>query len=152
MASRDINEPQHALRFLDVHEESEEMFLPIQDFETTPLVSLNDAVVPIQTIIPDVKHMIKTVKANSGESEDGLTRDESNSIRLYSLEWQPREKSLFYILNQALRADNRQQLKPWLLFLRLILTALAHLPSTSLTVYRGINMNLTAKYRPDKTV
>ncbi|CAF1287595.1 unnamed protein product [Rotaria sordida] len=119
MAARDINEPQHALRFLDVDEEPEGMFPPIQDFDNTPLVSLNDAVVPLQTIIPDVKHMVKTVKANSRESDDGLPMDESNSIRLYSLEWQSREKSLFYILNKALRSENRQQLKPWLLFLRL---------------------------------
>ncbi|CAF1551272.1 unnamed protein product, partial [Rotaria sordida] len=96
--------------------------------------------------------MVKTVKANSRESDDGLTMDESNSIRLYSLEWQSREKSLFYILNKALRSENRQQLKSWLLFLRLILTALAHLPSNSLTVYRGMNMDLTAKYRTGTTI
>jgi hypothetical protein len=75
------------------------------------------------------------------ESEDGLTRDESNSIRLYSLACQPRENSLFYKLNKTLRSDNGQQLRPWLLFLQLILTALSKLPSTSLTVYRGVNMH-----------
>ncbi|CAF3439911.1 unnamed protein product, partial [Rotaria sp. Silwood2] len=96
--------------------------------------------------------MIKTVEENNGESEDGLTMDESNSIRLYSLEWQPREKSVFYILNKALRSENRQQLKPWFLFLRHILTVLAHLPSTVVTVYRGINMDLAAKYRTGTTI
>ena len=119
MASRDINEPQHALRFLDVDEEPEGMFPPIQDFKTTPLVSLNEAVVPLQTIIPDVKHMVKTVKANSGEPEDGLTIDESYSIRLYSLEWQPREKSLCVILNNTLRAEDREKIKPWQLYIKL---------------------------------
>jgi hypothetical protein len=112
------------------------MLPPIRDYENTPLVSLNKAIVSLARIVPNVQHMVQTVKANCGEPEDGLTRDESNSIRLYSLEWQPRKNSLFYILNKALRSENRQLLKHWFLFLRLILTTLSHLPSTSLTVYR----------------
>ncbi|CAF5021805.1 unnamed protein product, partial [Rotaria sp. Silwood1] len=70
MTSRDINKQQHALRFLDVDEEPEGIFPPIQDFETIPLVSLNEAVVPLQTIIPNIKHMVQTVIANRNESED----------------------------------------------------------------------------------
>jgi len=152
MASRDIKQPQHAFRFLDVDEEPQTMLPPIQDYENTPLVSLNQAIVPLGNTVPDVIHMVRIVKTHCGEPEDGLTRDESNSIRLYSLEWQPKESSLFYILNKALRSENRQLLRPWFLFLRLILTALSHLPSTSLTIYRGINMDLTARYRMGATV
>jgi hypothetical protein len=146
MASRDINEPQHALRFLDVDEEPLSMLPGIPDYENTPLVSLNKAVVPLQLIVTDIKRMVQTVTAKRDEPTDGLTKDESNSIRLYSLEWQPRENSVFYILNKALRSENRQQLTPWFLFLRLILTALSHLTSNPLTVYRGINLDLAAKY------
>jgi hypothetical protein len=146
MASRDINEPQHALRFLDVDEEPQSMLPGIPDYESTPLVSLNETVVPLQLIITDIERMIQTVTAMGNEPEDGLTRDESNSIRLYTLEWQPRENSVFYILNKALRSENRQQLTPWFLFLRLILTALSHLISTPLTIYRGVNIDLSAKY------
>jgi hypothetical protein len=146
MASRDINEPQHALRFLDVDEEPLSMLPAIENYENTPLVSLNEAVVPLQLIVTDIQRMVQTVTAKGDEPKDGLTKDESNSIRLYSLEWQPRENSVFYILNKALRSDNRQHLTPWFLFLRLILTALSHLTSTPLTVYRGINLDLAAKY------
>jgi hypothetical protein len=96
--------------------------------------------------------MVQTIKPNCGELEDGLTRDESNSIRLYSLEWRPRESSLFYILQKALRSKNRELLRPWFLFLRLILTALSHLPSTSLTVYRSATMDLTDRYFPGTTI
>lgn len=152
MASRDINEPQHAFRFLDVDEEPQGILPPIQDYENAPLTSLSEAVIPLEPIVPDIKCMVQTVKANCGEPEDGLTRDESNSIRLYTLEWQPKDKSLFYILNQTLRSAERQLLKPWLPFIRLILTALSHLPSASLIVYRGINMDLTTKYLKDETV
>ncbi len=107
MASRDIDEPQHSFRFLDVDEEPQTILSPIQDYENTPLVSLNKAIVPLGSIIFDVKQMVQTVKANYSEPEDGLTKDESNSIRLYSLEWQPKENSLFYILNKTLRSENR---------------------------------------------
>ncbi len=152
MASRDINEPQHAFRFLHVNEEPLKMLPPIEEYGDTRLVSLNEAIIPLESIVSDVKCMVQTVKAHCAEPEDGLTRDESNSIRLYSLEWQPRESSLFYILNKALRSENRQLLRPWLLFLRLLLTALSHLPSTPLTVYCGVNMDLAAKYPPGTTV
>jgi len=146
MAIRDINEPKHAFRFLDVDEEPLKTFLPILNYEYTPLVSVDKAIVPLEFIIPYIKNMVEIVKMNSSQLEDGLTRDESNSIRLYTLEWQPRECSLFYLLNRALRSQNRQQLEPWLPFLRLILTALSRLPSTSLIVYRGINMDLARQY------
>jgi hypothetical protein len=152
MASRDISESQHAFRFLDVAEEQQTMLPPIRNYENTPLVSLNEAVVPLRPIISDIQSMIQRVNANGEKSEDGLTRDESNSIKLYSLEWQPIENSLFYILNKTLRSENRQQLKPWFLFLRLILTALSHLTSTSLTIYRGVNTNLASKYPKGATV
>jgi hypothetical protein len=152
MASRGINEPQHAFRFLDVDQEPQAILPPIQDYENTPLVSLDKAVVPLQSILPDIKHMVQTIRAHYCEIEDGLTRDESNSIRLYSLEWCPRESSLFYILQKALRSKNRELLRPWFLFLRIILTALSHLPSTSLTVYRSANMDLTDRYFPGTTI
>jgi len=65
----------------------------------------------------DVKYIVQTVKVNCGAPKDGLTRDESNSIRLFTLEWQPKDKSLFYILNKTLRSSNRQFLKTWSFFL-----------------------------------
>jgi hypothetical protein len=152
MDRRNINEPQHAFRFLDVDEDPQRKLPPIKDYENTPLFSLNQAIVPLESIVPNIKNMVQTVRMQYEESEDGLTRDESNSIRLYSLECQPRENLLFYKLNKTLRSDNRQQLRPWLLFLRLILTALSKLPSTSLTVYRGVNMHYTNKYPKDATI
>ena len=152
MTRRDVNEPQHAFRFLDVYEEPQRTLPPIKDYENTPLVSLNQAIVPLESIVPNIKSMVHAVRMNYEESDDNLTRDESNSIRLYSLECQPRESSLCFKLNNTLRSDNGQQLQPWFLFLRLILTALSKIPSTSLTVYRGVNMDYTNKYPIDATI
>jgi hypothetical protein len=96
--------------------------------------------------------MVQAVRMNYEESEDSLTNDESNSIRLYLLECQPAENSLSYKLNKTLLSGNEQQLQPWFLFLRLIVTALSKLPSTSLTVYRGANMDYAKKYPKDATI
>jgi hypothetical protein len=95
MASRDINEPQHALRFLDIDEDPQRMLPSIEDYENTPLVSLNQAIEPLEPIIPNIKLMVQVIKAHCDEPEDELATDESNSIRLYLMEWQPKENSLF---------------------------------------------------------
>jgi hypothetical protein len=82
---------------------------------------------------------------------DGLTRDESASIILYTMEWEPHEECLYFALNSTLRAEDRRKLKPWFSYLKLILTALARLPSTRHFVYRGIKMDLSKEYPPGKT-
>jgi len=56
--------------------------------------------------------------------------------------------SLYHLLNQSLRAENRQELKPWFSYLKLFLTALYKIPSQSKTVWRGVkNINLSSKYK-----
>ncbi|CAF1044043.1 unnamed protein product [Rotaria sp. Silwood1] len=50
------------------------------------------------------------------------------------------------MLNATLRASTREELKPWFLYLRLVINALQKLPSTRHVVYRGIKSNLTAQY------
>jgi hypothetical protein len=56
--------------------------------------------------------------------------------------------SLFEIINETLRAENRQNLKPWFLFLKLFLTALYKLPSKNEKVWRGVKgVDLSKKYK-----
>jgi hypothetical protein len=66
------------------------------------------------------------------------------------MEWEPHEECLYFALNSTLRAEDRRKLKPWFLYLKLILTALARLSSTRYFVYRGIKMNLSKEYPPGK--
>jgi len=64
-------------------------------------------------------------------------------------------ESLYCILNHTLRTEDRQRLKPWFLYLKLILTALSGLPSKSLTVYRGVRNGIESqdeKYQIGKQV
>jgi hypothetical protein len=56
--------------------------------------------------------------------------------------------SLYHLLNQSLRAENRDELIPWFLFLKLFLTALHKLPSHSKIVWRGVrDVDLSSKYK-----
>jgi len=71
---------------------------------------------------------------------------------LYTLEWTPKEESVYYILNKALRTEDRQALKPWLLYLKLLFTALSLLPSDTRTIFRGVKGDLQTRYKEGQRV
>lgn len=115
-------------------------------------VPLEQAVEPLASILPEIKDYVYVAKQRCKPvPADGLTRDESASIILYSMEWKPHEQCLFFALNSALRAEDRQKLTPWFLYLKLILTALERIPSSSRTVYRGVKLDLSEKYPEGRT-
>jgi hypothetical protein len=45
-----------------------------------------------------------------------------------------------------MRSEDREQLKPWFLYLKLILTALSRLPSIRLTIYRSLKLDKKIEY------
>ncbi|CAF0830689.1 unnamed protein product [Adineta steineri] len=154
MAAKFPDESQPVSRFSDFTSEPTETLPPIQGYETRPLVSLEEAIHPLIPLVPEVERMAWIVKQNHFDGEHGLTNDEAASILLYTIEWEPKHKSFYIILNNTLRAADRQLLKPWFLYLRLIMTSLAKLPSDSnrLTVYRGVKLDLSAQYPKGSTV
>ena len=118
-------------RFSDIGGEPLRRLPPIRGFEHAPLVSFGEATKPLIGDVPEIEHMVYTIQRNNIHEKDGLTVDESSSIALYSIEWNPREKSFYFILNETLRAPNRQTLLPrWFRFLRLLFIGLSKLPST----------------------
>ncbi|CAF1131543.1 unnamed protein product [Adineta steineri] len=138
-------------RIEDVLYETNRVLLPIEGYQNEPLVSLEEAVVPLFTIF-DKKILEKNVwiaKKRCESPSDGLTHDESASIMLYTFQWNIAENSPYFILNQTLRMENRQKLKPWFLYLKLFITALCRLPSINGTFCRGVNANLTDRYTPN---
>jgi hypothetical protein len=154
MTAKFVDESKHILRFSDFTAEPQRMLPPIQGYENMPLVSLEEAVDPLTSLVPDVERMAWTVKQSQFEGEHDLTNDEEASILLYTMEWEPREKSFYIILNNTLQAANRQLLRPWFLYLRLFMTSLAKIPSDSnrLIVYRGVKLDLSAQYPKGSTV
>jgi hypothetical protein len=149
----DNDENQHNQRFSDIAGESCQFLTPILGYEKQPLVSLEEAVEPIVLFVPEVKRMAYAAKKKCQKTPaNGLTIDESASIILYSLDWEPQEECLYHVLNKTLRMKNRKQLIPWFRYLKLILTALSHLPSNHHVVFRGVKCDIRKDYPKGETI
>ncbi|CAF1201846.1 unnamed protein product [Adineta steineri] len=95
----DDDDLQHNQRFFDIAGEPYRMLLPIQGYEKKPLVSLEDAVEPLVQFVPDIKRMAYVAKMKcDNPPADHLSKDESASIILYSMEWEPQEDSMVSLL------------------------------------------------------
>ncbi|CAF1435905.1 unnamed protein product [Didymodactylos carnosus] len=89
-------------RFLDVICEPTKFLSPIKSYEKVKLVSLEEAVRPIEHLIDNIQGDVWVAKNNCKKIQDGLTQHESAAIYLYTME------SIYGELNQALRDKNRQ--------------------------------------------
>jgi hypothetical protein len=139
-------------RMSDIVKEPKRMLMPIYGYENAPLLSLEDAVLPLVSLLPRVQTYVHVAKARCDPvPADRLTVDQSASIMLYTMEWEPQEQCLYIVLNATLRAEDRQRLKPWFSYLKLIFSGLSKLPNTPCTVYRGVNKNLSSDYIKGKT-
>ena len=139
-------------RVTDITSEPLDILPPIKGFENEPLVTLEESVERLTTLVPDVKHMVWTVKKKcSKKPPTHLTLDQCASIMLYTLEWSPHEQSFYLILNQTLRSENRQKLKPWFRYLKLFVVALSRLSSIPCHIYRGVKENLAKQYPTGST-
>ncbi|CAF3556917.1 unnamed protein product [Rotaria socialis] len=149
----DIEEQKHTQRFSDILGESGRMLMPIEGYAKNPLVTLEEAVEPIAEYVPDVKRRVYFAKKKYEDLSPGkLSIDEAAAITLYSMEWEPQSECLYHVLNKTLRNENRQKLRPWFLFLKLILTALTHFPSIARTVYRGVKKDMRQEYPEGTTL
>jgi len=142
----DQNPLENNFRFTDVLAEKHQILLPIEGHEKMPLVSLEEAVQPLLPILPDIRRKVHTAKLRCKNPADGLTPDQSAAIMLYTMEWEPQDQCLYFALNARLRAADRKLLKPWFLYLKLILTGLSRLPSIERTVYRGVKRDLSSTH------
>jgi hypothetical protein len=143
---------QRILRISDIAKEPHEMLMPISGYEDEPVVPLETAVKPLVSILPTIQTYAYTAKQRCKNPADNLTQDESASIMLYSMGWDPMDKCLYVVLNATLRSADRQKLKPWFSYLKLFLTALSRLPSKPRFVYRGIKLDLSDQYPMGETV
>jgi hypothetical protein len=119
---------------------------PIFGLKNHPLLSLDEAVQPIVPQILNLMEYVKIAKEHCHQlSEHGLTKDESASIYLYTMEWN--FQSLYIMLNRALRSENRSDLRPWFGYLKLFQTAIDKLPSIKQNLWRGIDKNMNSTYK-----
>lgn len=152
MATDGNDASQQYARISDINKESLEMNMPIRGYQNMPLVSLEEAIEPLVSILPEIRDYVYVAKGRCKPvPADGLTKDESASIILYSMDWQPHDQCLYFALNSSLRAEDRRKLTPWFLYLKLILTALARIPPSCRVVYRGIKLDLSEEYPVGRT-
>jgi hypothetical protein len=138
-------------RFLDVEDEPCKMLQPIEGFQNVPLVSLEEAIEPIIRFCPDIRRRVYIAKENCQNlSTNTLKVDEAASVYLYTMEWKPRRECLYMAMNTVLRHENRDEIEPWLLYLKLILTAFAQIPPNKMIIWRGVKKNLSYKYEVGK--
>jgi len=118
---------------------------PIFGYEQLPLLTLEESVQELISFIPDVNKYAIMAMQNCNQRSSLLTRDESAAIYLYTMP----SLSFFEFLNKALRTNERDNLKPWLPFLKLFITALWKLPSIRTTVWRGVCENVSSPFDTD---
>ena len=108
----------------------------IVGYLNAPLMSIEEAVTSVVPLVPDVKRYAATAMVYCRQNTV-LTKNESAAIYLYTI-----DKDFYASLNTALRAENSIALGPWFPFLKLFLTALNKLPSSTSTVWRGVGENI----------
>lgn len=133
-------------RFIDTIPLLKELNVPIESCKMKSLVTLEEAILPLVGIVPKIQENVAIVMKICQSPTDGLTKDESRAIMLYTVESEPPEVSLYYILNKTLHSGSRTNLEAWLLYLRLILNGLGRLQSFANTIYRVVPEDLCDKY------
>ncbi len=135
-------------RYTDLNDEPVDRLLtPIRGYEDKLLLPLTETIKPISGFFNDIQDYVYVALHNCQNPADDLTQEESASIHLYTMQFHG-GPSLYILLNQSLRAENRDELIPWFSFLKLFLTALHKLPSHSEIVWRGVkNIDSSSKYK-----
>ena len=132
-------------RFADIDLDDKDL-TPISGYWDYPLVSLKEALQPILPRINQLEtSIIAALKDCHYPSEDSLTRDESGAIYLYTME--KGENSIYQILNRTLRAENRDDVKPWFPYIKLFNTALGKLPNLTNLIWRGIPSDVSKNFK-----
>ena len=132
-------------QFMSSAKDAEEHYDPILEYAKEPLLPLVKACAPLVDIVHNLSTYVHlALNETSHEPSDGLTFDESAAIRLYTIEWNEQNASLYFMLNNALKMSDRQALRPYFKYLKLFLTALVKLPCAPLqTVWRGVTKDLS---------
>lgn len=139
-------------RLVDADAERLNTLVPLRGYAAEDLVPLKDAVVKLRKLVDDVDSRVWTAVNRCKNPAEKLTQDESAAIVLYTIEWDPAHPSLYLVLNQTLRLEDRRKLTPWFPYLKLLFTGLFKLPSMHCTVWRGVNSDLRAHYKQGDTV
>jgi uracil DNA glycosylase len=138
-------------RLQEVKEETRELLPAIVGVMETPPLTFPDALGPLAPQIAGLEFYVKRsyqyAQQQAGTAAGGLTADEVAAVFLYTTE------SAFYRrLNAALREPDRDKVKPFFGYLRLLLSALPKLKPFTGSLWRGVAADLRGQYPRAGTV
>jgi hypothetical protein len=85
--------------------------------------------------------------ATKGPPTPDITVDLLAALKLYTYPIEPEETVLYYLVNKALRSEDRSVVKPFTGIIWLIMKGLKSLPAFEDTViFRGVKKNLSSQY------
>jgi len=114
---------------------------PVYGYHAEKIVSIEKALEPIEPHIDELSRFIKIAKKHCHyPSEHGLSKDQSAAVYIYTMEWG--DTTLYRVLNNALRSEDRQELKIWFPYLKLFDTALDKLPTVKEVIWRGVPLDI----------
>ena len=124
-----------------------------------PVPSLEQALAGIGAKYPDlgpegkcVKIARKQAKKIDPSHTQGMSADEIIALILYTMESAPREESLYFLMNAALRGKDRSSVKEWCDYIWLLLHAMRRIPQpTERSVYRGFKIEPGSTLKPELT-
>ena len=116
------------------------------------LVPLEEAMKKLRSLLIEIDRFIKEAKRHcTYPNDDNLTKDESAALYLYTMQMAG-DASVYQILNQTLRLEDRSQLIPWFGYLKLFDTAAGKLPKFKGIVWRGVNKDLSKAFKKNQKI
>ncbi len=117
----------------------------------TPLMDFRTAVGPVAELLSGLDRHVglshEFGRRRADEAAPGLSADAIAALYLYTCE------SAFYReINAVLRSPDRARIVPYLPYLRLLFSAVSHLPARTEPLWRGVSLDLRAQYRLGRTV
>jgi uracil DNA glycosylase len=117
----------------------------------SPLMPFRESVAPVAKLLSGLDwHVEQSYRFGENlpaAETSGLSADEIAALYLYTCE------SAFYRqINATLRSPDRSRIVPYLPYLRLLFSAVSHLPARTEPLWRGVSLDLRAQYPPGRTV
>lgn len=139
--------PRVVSRFIESSAPPDNTPLP-DDYLRAPTTSIEEALKPVSSHLNNLEVYVSTAKIKfKNKNVSNLTQDEAAAIYLYTIQWPVGHQSLYVIFNQDLRTKNPSRIEKWQLYLKLLMSALNKLPTQRLTVYRGVNKNISEDFK-----
>jgi hypothetical protein len=118
---------------------------------SSKLVSLEEAIQPLQNHLEKIEQFAKLSKKHCKfPNENDLSKEESAALYLYTMEMGD-NKNVYASLNRILRDENRNKIKPYFSYLKLLHAGVSKLQSVKERVWRAVKENVSDKFKKGAT-